>query len=407
MLMEYSTYTLPNGLRLLHVPERMPIAYCGVAVNAGTRDELPDEQGMAHFVEHMLFKGTARRRSWHIISRLESVGGQLDAYTTKEETFVYATLPVQYTARALELLADVLFSSQFPVREMEKEMEVVLDEIRSYHDSPSELIYDDFEEMLFPADPIGRNILGSEESLASFTPEKLRAFTRRCYTTDEMVLFFMGDIPFPRIVRMAERYFSVPSTRRAFSRREPGAYLPVSRTMDKDTCQAHCLIGTRCCAAGAEERIPLVLLNNIVGGPNMTSRLNMAVRERRGIAYTVESSMTNYTDTGVWSIYFGCDGKNVRRAMSLCDREMRKLTETPLPEAQLRTAKRQLEGQVLIGNQNRENVILAMAKNFLQRLPLYTDEEALSAVRAVTAERLMSLAQSLFDPARRSVLIYQ
>ena len=405
--MEYSTYTLPNGLRLLHVPERMPIAYCGVAVNAGTRDELPDEQGMAHFVEHMLFKGTARRRSWHIINRLESVGGQLDAYTTKEETFVYATLPVQYTARAMELLADVLFSSQFPAREMEKEMEVVLDEIRSYNDSPSELIYDDFEEMLFPADPIGRNILGSEESLASFTPEKLRAFTRRCYTTDEMLLFFMGDIPFPRIMRMAERYFSVPPTRRTFSRREPGAYLPVSRTMDKDTCQAHCLIGTRCCAAGAEERIPLVLLNNIVGGPNMTSRLNMAVRERRGIAYTVESSMTNYTDTGVWSIYFGCDGKNVRRAMSLCDREMRKLMENPLPEAQLRTAKLQLEGQVLIGNQNRENVILAMAKNFLQRLPLYTDEEALSAVRAVTAERLMSLAQSLFDPARRSVLIYK
>jgi predicted Zn-dependent peptidase len=405
--MTINTYTLTNGIRLLHVAERIPIVYCGVAINAGTRDELPDESGIAHFVEHMLFKGTTHRKSWHIINRLESVGGQLDAYTTKEETFVYATVPTRYTNRALELLADVVFNSQFPQRELEKEKEIVIDEIRSYNDSPSELIYDDFEEMLFSTDPIGRNILGTEESLATFNTAKMKRFTERCHTTDEMVIFFMGDISFDKVVRTSERYFSVPASKRMFQRTVPSTYVPMSKSMEKDTYQAHCLIGARCCPADSEERLPLVLLNNILGGPNMTSRLNMAVRERNGLAYTIESSLTNYTDTGIWSIYFGCDSKNLKRALSLCDKEMERLMNERLPESQLATAKCQVEGQVLIGDQSKENLILVMAKNYLQRQPLRSNEELLDIIRAVSSEKLRSLAEESFDKKNRSMLIYQ
>ena len=254
--MSHNIHTLSNGIRILHLPDNMPITYVGVAVDAGTRDELPDESGMAHFVEHLLFKGTKRRRSWHIINRLESVGGQLDAYTTKEETYIYATVPNEYTDRALELLADVVLNSTFPDNEIEKERDVVLDEIQSYNDSPSELIYDEFEELLFPHDPIGRNILGSEQSLESFDSNKIRSFVRRNYTPDRMVIFALGNINFDWLIKRVEKYFiangdETQILKSQFSflhppsiiRQKPKDYTPAHRTTPRDTYQAHCIIG--------------------------------------------------------------------------------------------------------------------------------------------------------------------
>ena len=416
-----------NGIRILHFADTMPISYVGVAIDAGTRDELPNESGMAHFVEHLLFKGTKRRRSWHIINWLESVGGQLDAYTTKEETYIYATVPTEYTERAIELLADVVLNSTFPENEIEKERDVVLDEIQSYNDSPSELIYDEFEELLFPHDPIGRNILGTEQSLETFTSEQIQTFVRRNYTSDRMVIFAMGNIKFDWLLKKVEKYFhnaqycppvlggrAVGGGGSQFSilnsqfstRQAPQPYTPTHHTTPRDTYQAHCIIGNRCIPMISNERLTMLLLNNILGGPNMSSRLNLALRERNGLCYTIESNVTNYTDTGVWNIYFGCDPRNLAKAKRLCMQQLDLLSTKPLNDKQLTIAKRQLRGQVLIGNQNKENLILGLSKAYLHGLELKPDSEHFRFIDSLTPSDLQSLAQRIFNPDRLSTLIY-
>ena len=405
--MVYQTHTLSNGIRLLHMPDASPITYCGFAVNAGTRDENDDEQGMAHFVEHMLFKGTQHRKSWHIINRLESVGGQLDAYTTKEETFLYATVPSLYLNRAMELLADIMFHSVFPEHELVRELDVILDEIQSYNDSPSELIYDEFEELLFADSPIGRNILGKSEILKTFTPERLSAFVSRCHTTDNLVFFSLGNTDFQKIIRWAERLFDVPASQRPFVRQSPSTYLPNCIKASKDTCQTHCLVGNRAYQLVHPDRVALVLLNNILGGPNMSSRLNLSIRERNGLAYNIESNLTSYIDTGVWSIYFGCDPKNAKRCLQLIDKELERLRTQLLEPRQLQTAKSQLEGQLLIANENKENLILAMAKSFLQQNYCLSDQEIHERIVAVTAEKLHDVAADLFQKEELTQLIFE
>ena len=420
--MSYNIHTLSNGIRILHLTDNMPISYIGVAIDAGTRDELPDESGMAHFVEHLLFKGTERRRSWHIINRLESVGGQLDAYTTKEETYIYATVPNEYTDRALELLADIVLNSTFPENEIEKERDVVVDEIQSYNDSPSELIYDEFEELLFPHDPIGRNILGTEQSLETFDSTRVQQFVHRNYTPDRMVVFAMGNIKFDWLVKRIEKYFTPYSNLaveggegssqlstfnfQLSTRQTPQPYTPAHRTTPRDTYQAHCIIGNRCIPMSSHERLTMLLLNNILGGPNMSSRLNLALRERNGLCYTIESNVTNYTDTGVWNIYFGCDPRNLAKAKRLCMQQLDILQNTPLNNNQLATAKRQLRGQVLIGNQNKENLILGLSKAYLHGLELKPDSEHFQFIDSLTPSDLQSLAQRIFNPDQLSTLIY-
>ena len=396
-----------NGIRVLHLADLMPISYVGVAIDAGTRDELPDESGMAHFVEHLLFKGTKHRRSWHIINWLESVGGQLDAYTTKEETYIYATVPTEYTERAIELLADIILNSTFPENEIEKERDVVLDEIQSYNDSPSELIYDEFEELLFPHDPIGRNILGTEQSLETFNSERIQAFVRRNYTPDRMVIFAMGNIKPDWLLKKVEKHFSVRQIRQVRQVRQlPQKYTPTHRTTPRDTYQAHCIIGNQCLPMSSHERLTMLLLNNILGGPNMSSRLNLALRERNGLCYTIESNVTNYTDTGVWNIYFGCDPRNLAKAKRLCMQQLDLLCSTPLNNNQLATAKRQLRGQVLIGNQNKENLILGLSKAYLHGLELKPDNEHFRFIDSLTANDLQQLAQRIFNPNQLSSLTY-
>lgn len=339
--MPYNTFILPNGLRIIHTPSMTNVTYCGFAVDAGTRDELPDEQGMAHFVEHLIFKGTRKRRAWHILNRMENVGGDLNAYTNKEETVIYSAFLKEHFARAVELLTDIVFHSTFPEQEIAKEVEVIIDEIQSYEDSPAELIFDDFEELIFPDHPLGRNILGTPEQLRRFGSQDALRFTGRYYRPSNMVFFVQSDIDFKRIVRTVEKAMAeIPfSAVEGYQRQAPLPYQPQQLTLHKDTHQAHVMIGGRGYNAYDERRTGLYLLNNILGGPGMNSRLNISLREKRGLVYTVESNLTAYTDTGTFCIYFGCDQEDADYCAELVHKELKKLRDHTLTSSQLHAAK--------------------------------------------------------------------
>ncbi len=370
-------HTLANGLRIIQIPSFSPVIYCGFAINAGTRDEYDNEQGMAHFVEHILFKGTQKRKAWHILNRMENVGGDLNAFTNKEETVVYTAFLAEHFPRAFELLADIVFHSVFPQREIDKEVEVILDEIQSYEDTPSELIFDEFENVIFRGHALGRNILGLPEQLKQFRSEDALRFVRRYYQPENMVFFLKGNIDMRKIVRLAGKYLSDLSCSPVISERTVlPEYKPEQICVHKDTHQAHVMIGCRGYNAYDEKRTGLYLLNNILGGPGMNSRLNVSLRERRGLVYNVESNLTSYTDTGVFSIYFGTDPKDVDTCMKLTYRELKKLRDNKLTALQLTAAKKQLIGQIGVAADNFENEALGMGKTFLN----YNRFESLEAV---------------------------
>ena len=405
---DYFSHILPNGLRIVHLPSASPVSYCGFAVNAGTRDEEMDEFGLAHFVEHMIFKGTEKRKSWHILKRMENVGGELNAYTTKEETFVYSIFMEEHFRRAFELLSDLVFHSQFPEQEIEKEVDVILDEINSYEDSPSELIFDEFENLLFDGHALGHNILGDEQSLLGFGSESGKSFMRRFYAPENMVFFSMGRIPFKKIVQMAESTLSdIAFPMAARNRTAPGELLPVSRQIHKDTHQAHVLIGGRAYSMHDEKRLPLFLLNNLLGGPGMNNRLNVSLREKNGLVYNVESNVTSYTDTGLASIYFGTDPKNKEKAIRLVYKELAKLREVKLTATQLAAAKKQVIGQLGVSGDNREGLFLGLGKSFLHYNRYDTLPEVFAKVEKLTAGEIREVANEIFAPERLFSLIYQ
>lgn len=405
---DYFSHILPNGLRIVHLPSASPVSYCGFAVNAGTRDEEMDEFGLAHFVEHMIFKGTEKRKSWHILNRMENVGGELNAYTTKEETFVYSIFMEEHFRRAFELLSDLVFHSQFPEQEIEKEVDVILDEINSYEDSPSELIFDEFENLLFDGHALGHNILGDEQSLLGFGSESGKSFMRRFYAPENMVFFSMGRIPFKKIVQMAESTLSdIAFPMAARNRTAPGELLPVSRQIHKDTHQAHVLIGGRAYSMHDEKRLPLFLLNNLLGGPGMNNRLNVSLREKNGLIYNVESNVTSYTDTGLASIYFGTDPKNKEKAIRLVYKELAKLREVKLTATQLAAAKKQVIGQLGVSGDNREGLFLGLGKSFLHYNRYDTLPEVFAKVEKLTAGEIREVANEIFAPERLFSLIYQ
>ena len=396
----YQTNTLANGLRVIHQPFPSEISYCGIAINTGARDEYIGEHGMAHFVEHLLFKGTRKRKAHHIVSRMENVGGELNAYTTKEETFIYAAFLPEYFERAMELLSDVVFGSIFPENQIQKEREVVLDEINSYFDSPSELIYDDFENLVFRNHEIGHYILGTTESLADFDRKKIDGFVNRQYHPSGMVLFSFGKTPFSKVLRVSEKYFNVnvPDFSPIKKRERPDIILPQKVQLKKDTAQAHVMLGCRTSGMFQPDRYSLYLLNHILGGGAINSRLNNSLREKNGLVYQVESNLTLYTDTGLFAIYFACDKKHVSRCLKLIDKELQKLRENPLTPAQLATAKRQYKGQLGIASQNNENVALIMAKSYLHFNRYVPLEEVFAKIDAVTAEQLQLTAQKILKP---------
>lgn len=406
--MSYHTFTLPNGLRIIHAPNLSNVAYCGFAVDAGTRDENEQEQGMAHFVEHLIFKGTEKRHAWHILNRMENVGGDLNAYTNKEETVIYCAFLVEHFARATELLADIVFHSTFPQQEIDKEVEVIIDEIQSYEDSPSELIFDDFEELLFPKHPLGRNILGKPELLRGFKSEDALNFTSRFYKPANMVFFIQGNIDFKKVIRIVEKATAdIPFRPIDRERTEPFVYIPQTLTLNKDTHQSHVMIGSRGYNAYSEKRTGLYLLNNLLGGPGMNSRLNVSLRERRGLVYNVEANLTSYTDTGVFCIYFGTDPQDVDRCISLIHKELKKLRDNKLSSSQLAAAKKQIIGQIGVAGDNFENNALDMGKTFLHYDRFEEHQEVFKRIEALTAEHLLEIANEMFDESYLSTLIYQ
>lgn len=404
------TTTLDNGLRIVVDHRPGQVVYCGLAVAAGTRDQQENESGMAHFIEHMSFKGTERRRSWHIINRMESVGGDLNAYTGKEHTVYYCSTLRQHLRRAIDLLFDITLHSTYPQSELEREVEVVVDEIESYNDSPAELIYDDFDTLLFPGHPLGRNILGDAERLRHYRSADLQRFARRLYHPSRMVLFVLGDVktlPLPLSVMEGNIYqpdIEQPTAAPPLHYREGQGGGSIS--IDKHTHQAHVILGCRAYAMGDPRFMGLYLLDNLLGGPGMNSRLNLSLRERRGLVYTVESSLKAYTDTGVWTSYFGCDHRDVARCLRLVRTELARLCDAPLSPSALRAAKRQLKGQLALSWEYGENTAIAMGCRMLHLGQTLTLQQFCDAIDSLTAEQLLATARDVFAPERLVTLQY-
>lgn len=406
--MQSNEHILPNGLRIIHKPTLSKVAYCGFAIDAGTRDEEENEQGMAHFVEHLIFKGTEKRKAWHILNRMENVGGDLNAYTNKEETVVYSAFLTEHLERAMELLGDIVFHSTFPQHEIEKETEVIIDEIQSYEDTPSELIFDDFEDLIFRNHPLGRNILGKPDLLRGFRSEDVLSFTRRYYQPGNMVFFVQGQYDFKKVIRLATKYFSdVPAVDVVSRRVPPPLYVPEQLTIAKDTHQAHVMIGSRGYHAFDDKRTALYLLNNILGGPGMNSRLNVALRERRGLVYTVESNLTSYTDTGAFCIYFGTDLEDMDTCLRLTYKELKRMRDNKMSPSQLAAAKKQLIGQIGVASDNFENNALGMAKTYLHYHKYESSESVFQRIEALTAEQLLEVANEMFAEPYLSTLVYR
>ena len=422
--MKYNTYTLDNGLRIIHLPSDSKVVYCGYQINAGTRNEEPGEEGLAHFCEHVTFKGTERRKAWHILNCLESVGGDLNAYTNKEGTVYYSAILKEHIARAVDLLTDIVFHSVYPQAEIDKEVEVICDEIESYNDSPAELIYDEFENIIFKGSPLGHNILGTAEQVRSFKTEDALRFTRKLYRPDNAIFFAYGDIDFKKLVRLLKKSFLSEERRvksEKFNSPEAQAQFYIQHStfntqhsfegqtivMQKNTHQAHVMIGTRAYDVNDSRRMPLYLLNNMLGGPGMNAKLNLALREHNGLVYTVESTMVAYGDTGIWSIYFGCDEHDVKRCLRLVRKELDKFMQKPLSEAQLKAAKKQIKGQVGVACDNRENFALDFGKSFLHYGWEKNVDRLYEQVDEITAEQIQAVAQELFDKDRLTTLIFK
>ena len=450
--MKYNTYTLDNGLRIIHLPSDSKVVYCGYQINAGTRNEEPGEEGLAHFCEHVTFKGTERRKAWHILNCLESVGGDLNAYTNKEGTVYYSAILKEHIARAVDLLSDIVFHSVYPQAEIDKEVEVICDEIESYNDSPAELIYDEFENILFKGSPLGHKILGTAEQVRSFKTEDALRFTRKLYRPDNAIFFAYGDIDFKKLVKLIGRALadndsmsklaaenlpqisqitqisrdeksiaeekSVSSVKSVGPKKYPSVgpknYPSVGKeiagqtiVMQKNTHQAHVMIGTRAYDVNDDRRMPLYLLNNMLGGPGMNAKLNLALREHNGLVYTVESTMVAYGDTGTWSIYFGCDEHDVKRCLRLVRKELDKFMQKPLSDAQLKAAKKQIKGQIGVACDNRENFALDFGKSFLHYGWEKNVDRLYEQVDAITAAQIQAVAQELFDKDRLTTLIFK
>lgn len=406
-MMKYNIATLDNGLRIIHLPNTSKIAYCGYQIKAGTRNEKPGDEGLAHFCEHVTFKGTQTHTSTAIINKLESVGGDLNAFTNKEDTVFYSAIPVEHFAKAVDVLSDIVFYSIFPQAEIDKEVEVICDEIESYNDSPAELIYDEFENLVFKGHPLGHNILGSADRVRSFATADAMRFTQQYYRPDNAIFFVYGNIDFKRLVKTLEKL--TPRQQQESladeAKEVANGKLPELTILNHDTHQAHVMIGNRAYSATHPLRIPLYLLNNMLGGPGMNARLNVILRERRGLVYSVESSMVCYGDTGLWAVYFGCDPHDVNRCVRLVKGEFKRLMEKPLSEKTLAAAKKQIKGQLAVACDNNENFAIDFGKSFLHFGDEKDIEKLYQKIDAVTAEQIQQVAKEIFDKDSLATLV--
>ena len=402
-MMKYNIHTLENGLRVIHLPSTSQVVYCGIGIKAGSRHEEKGEEGVAHFCEHVSFKGTTQRSALQILNCLESVGGDLNAFTNKEDTVFYAAILKEHLSRAVDLLTDIVFNSVYPEQEMEHEVDVICDEIESYNDTPAELIYDEFENMVFKGHPLGHNILGTRKKVKSYTAIHARRFTNRYYRPENAIFFAYGDIDFNKLVKLLKKKEMV---RPLTDFPAPPPIIVISKKSSPETHhQAHVMLGTQTFPFNDPRRIPLYLLNNILGGPGMNTRLNLSMREKNGLVYTVESSMASYSDTGVWSVYFGCDHHHVKRCLRLVHYELDRMMQHPLSERQLNAAKQQIKGQIAIACDNREQFALDFAKSFLHYDKERDIDTLFQQIDAVTSEQLLEVAQTFFAPEKLQLLI--
>ena len=407
-IMELFFHNLSNGIRLVHYRIPGVVAHCGLVINTGSRDETTPEQGMVHFIEHMLFKGTRKRKAYYILSRLEDVGGELNAYTTKEETAIHASFIKGDYERAVEIISDIAFNSVLPEKEIEKEKDVVIEEINSYLDNPAELIFDDFEELIFADQPIGHNILGTLSTVKSFTKKALSEFISRNYNTNQMVFCSVGDIADVKMLRFFRKYFEeIPANKRNPGSVLPWIYKPASITKKLDTFQNHCIIGNVAYNLKDERRLGMFLLNNILGGQGLNSRLNLSLREKNGLAYNVESSYNPYCDTGAFSIYFGTDNHHLERSIRVALSELARLRTKKLGNIQLSKAKNQIKGYLARGYDNHENLMLSLGKSLLVFDRIESLEETCEKIDKITSSELLATANEIFDPGKLSTLIYK
>lgn len=408
--MNYNTHTLSNGLRVIHLPSASPVVYCGYGICAGTRDERHGEEGLAHFCEHVTFKGTSRRNSLQILNHLEKVGGDLNAFTNKEDTVFYSAILREHLPRAVDLLTDIVFHSTYPQAEIDKEIEVICDEIQCYNDSPAELIYDEFDNIIFNGHPLGHNILGTEERLRGYTSADATDFTSRFYRPENAVFFSYGNIDFSRLITLLERATSdFPAHAPLLGTSREAPLPPVEgreQVINRGTHQAHVMIGRRAYDAHDDRRMALYLLNNIVGGPGMNALLNIALREKHGLVYTVDSSMVSYSDTGLWCVYFGCDPKDIRKCRRLVAHELDKLSSKPLSPARLAAAKRQIKGQIGVACDNRESFALDFSKNYLHSGREKDILRLIDKIDSLTAQDLQDVAREIFDRDTTTTLIF-
>lgn len=404
--MEFYTYRLPNGIRGIHRQVKTTVSYCGLVIGAGSRDEEPRQYGLAHFVEHAFFKGTQRRKAWQVNCRLENLGGELNAFTTKEDTTIHATTLRGDFNKAAELIADIAFHSTFPDKELEREKEVIYDEINTYKDTPSELIFDAFEDLLFSGSELGHNILGSKSSLTRYNGDAMRSFVGRTHTTDQMVFTSVGNFSPKRAEAVALRYFGdAPATTRHYERVAPASVAAFERTVVKHTHQTHCIIGGRAYGMEEDKRLPLSLLINILGGPCANSLLNVELREKHGLSYNIEAGYTPYNDCGNVMIYFSSDHSNEEQCISLIDEQLKRLRTTTLSSRQLAMAKRQFIAQLAISGEGNENYMLSAGKSLLNHDEIDTMEQVYAKINALTAAQLQEVAEEVLDNMSR--LIYK
>ncbi len=406
--MGYQYFTLLNGIRVIHKYVDNEVAHCGIMINAGSRDEKHKEHGIAHFIEHVIFKGTKKRNVFYVLSRLEDIGAEINAYTSKEETCIYASFINIYYERTIELFEDIIFNSTFPKKELEKEKNVVIDEINSFKDNPSEEIFDDFEEILFQGHPIGRNILGNPENIKKFNKDDIINFIQNNYHTDQMVICSVGKIEFKKLIKIIEKYFSyIPANIHQNQRLAFSKYKPINKIIEKQNHQTHCITGNIAYNFNDKRKTALVLLNNILGGPVLNSRLNLGIREKYGLSYDIESNYVPYSDTGVFNIYLATYNGFFNKSIDLVNKEMKKLREQKLGTLQLKKAKQQLIGQLAIYYESNLNEMLSVAKAYLLNNKVDTLKQINKKIESVSSEMLIEIANEIFNPNQLSMLVYK
>lgn len=405
---EYELYTLKNGIRVIHREVgHTKVAHCGFILDVGSRDEDELQQGLAHFWEHMAFKGTKKRKAFHIINRLEILGGELNAYTTKEKICFYASILDVHYEKALDLLTDITFNSVFPAKEIDKERSVILEEMSMYSDTPEDAIHDDFESMVFGNHPLGYNILGIPETVNRFKEKDFKKFINDNLDTERLVFSSVGNIPFARVKALADKYLaSIPRHRASAKRKLFRKSRPQQKEKLRNSLQAHCVVGRTAYRIDDDRRIPFFMLVNLLGGPALNSKLNLALREKYGFVYAVEANYTPFIDTGLFSIYFATEKKQLDKSLQLTLRELRKFKEKSLTTMQLHLCKEQLMGQLAMAEESNINFMQMMGKSLLDLDKIDTLEEVFDKIRKVKAVTFLEIANEIFDEDQLSMLKY-